>query len=79
MKFLTSLYLSSASQLNVACFMMSLPISSTTFCFLSLLSILAATMACTAALAALATGYGFSDICLLSYHLLSKYFLLYLV
>ena len=45
------LYLFSASQLNVACCMMSLPILGTTFCILWLLSVLAAAMTCTMILA----------------------------
>ena len=52
LKFLSSLYLSSASQLNVGFFIMGLPSLGPTFC---ILSALATAMACTSALVASAS------------------------
>ena len=52
MKFLSSLYLPFASQLNVGCYMMGSLILGTAFYILSLFSVLTTAMACTATLAA---------------------------
>ena len=80
LKFMSSLYLCSASQLNVGCFIMGPPSLDTTFC---VLSATATVMVCTAAIVASATACVIASLvfvcCLAIIHIctLSAYVCLY--